>query len=57
MGEMDEPSLGIPHVLAVHDHVVSGCERDTLPDLQVVLDEHGLGRTGQARWAVLNPCT
>ncbi len=41
MREMDEPSLGIPDVLAVHDDVITDRHRDTRTNVEVVLYQHG----------------
>src|SRR5712664_2270730 len=48
VGEMDQPALVVPHVLAVHGHVVTRRNRCALSDRQVVFHEHRLRRTGEA---------
>ena len=45
MREVDEPTLVVPDVLAVHHDVVPRRKRDALPDVDVVVDEQGLRRT------------
>jgi hypothetical protein len=44
MREVDQPSLVVPDVLAVHDDVVSDRDGHTLADLDVVCHQHGLRR-------------
>jgi hypothetical protein len=45
MREVDEPTLVVPDVLAVHHDVVSDRERDALADVHVVVDEQRLRRS------------
>ncbi len=42
MREVDQTTLIVPDVLAVHDDVVSIRDRDALADVDVVVDEQGL---------------
>ena len=48
MGEMDQPTLVVPDVLAVDDHVVSRSDRHSLSDGHVVVHEDRLCRAGKA---------
>ena len=44
MREVNESALVIPDVLAVHDDIVAGRDRDALTDVDVVVDEQRLRR-------------
>ena len=48
VGEMDQPALVVPDELAVHGHIVTGQDRDALPDGHVVVHEHRLRRPCEA---------
>ena len=48
VGEMDQPALVVPDILAVHGHVVTGQDRDALPDGHVVVHQHRLRRPCEA---------
>jgi hypothetical protein len=48
MSEMDEPSLVVPDVLAVDDHIVSRRDGYAFADIDVVCHEYGLRRARQA---------
>jgi hypothetical protein len=47
MGEVDQSSLGVPDVLAMHENVIADRERYPRTDVNVVGDEHGLRRVGE----------
>jgi hypothetical protein len=48
MSEVDEPSLIVPDVLAVDDHIVSRRDGHAFADIDVVCHEYGLRRARQA---------
>jgi len=59
MREMDQSTLVVPDVLAMHGDVIADCDRDALADVDVVVDKQGLRRIFdlhdealmRARWA------
>jgi hypothetical protein len=48
MGEVDQPALVVPDVLAVNDHIVARGYRHTPADIDVVRHEDGLRRACQS---------
>ena len=59
MREVDQSTLVVPDVLAMHGDVIANCDRDALADVDVVVDKQGLRRIFdlhdealmRARWA------